>query len=345
METLTKRERIAAALQKEAVDRVPIGLWLHHPEVDQDPRALAETQVAFMRAYDTDFIKLCPFGLYSVQDWGGRVKFFCTPYAPAVVEDYGIKAWQDWQRLEVLPAGYGTWGKQVELAAQVQRSLRPDEEVPVLQTVFSPLTVARKLGGDRIFADMKEHPEAVHAALQAITATSVNFIRANISAGVSGFFFATQCASSDLVSWAEYEEFGERYDRQLFTAYTADTWFNVIHIHGQHIFFAELSRYPGNCVNWHDRWVAPSLRAARQLTDKCLLGGLNENETLLKGTPAEVVRHVAEAVGSAGSRGLILGPGCVTDPHTPAANYYAARLAAEAYGEPIARAQLRRLSA
>ena len=119
----------------------------------------------------------------------------------------------------------------------------------------------------------------------------------------------------------------------------------MIHIHGQHIFFAELSRYPGNCVNWHDRWVAPSLRAARQLTDKCLLGGLNENETLLKGTPAEVVRHVAEAVGSAGSRGLILGPGCVTDPHTPAANYYAARLAAEAYGEPIARAQLRRLSA
>ena len=50
-------------------------------------------------------------------------------------------------------------------------------------------------------------------------------------------------------------------------------------------------------------------------------------------------------MGSAGSRGLILGPGCVTDPHTPAANYYAARLAEEAYGEPIARAQLRRLSA
>ena len=58
METLTKRERIAAALQKEAVDRVPIGLWLHHPEVDQDPRALAETQVAFMRAYDTDLLLL-----------------------------------------------------------------------------------------------------------------------------------------------------------------------------------------------------------------------------------------------------------------------------------------------
>lgn len=49
LEKLTKHQRITAALNFEDVDRIPIGLWLHHPDVDQDPRSLAETQVNFNR--------------------------------------------------------------------------------------------------------------------------------------------------------------------------------------------------------------------------------------------------------------------------------------------------------
>jgi uroporphyrinogen decarboxylase len=335
LERLSKRERIQAALALDDVDRIPVGIWLHHPDVDQDPRALAETQVDFARKFDLDFIKLCPFGLYSVQDWGCRVKFFNTKHDAAVVDDYGINSPLDWGALEELPATYGTWGKQLQLAWRVKKQLRAYEDIPVLQTIFSPLTTARKLAGDRVFADMKESPALLHQALQVITDTTVNFIKGNIDAGIGGFFFATQCASTELMTEAEYDEFGSKYDLQLFEAYASHTYFNVIHIHGDHVMFEKLASYPGNCINWHDRWVYPSLTEARNLTDKCLLGGLRENDVLLKGTSEDVKRHVAEAVEEAGGKGFILGPGCVADTHTPEANFYAARLALEAYAAPL----------
>ena len=331
MERLSKKERIQAALNKSEVDRIPVGLWLHHPDVDQDPRALAEAQVDFARKYDLDFIKLCPFGLYSVQDWGCKVKFFCSKHEVAIAADYGIKSTSDWEELERLSASYGTWGKQLQLPYRVKKLLKKDEDIPIIQTIFSPLTTARKLAGDRIFTDMKDNPGILHHALQVITDTTTDFIKGNIDAGVDGFFFATQLATTDFLTEEEYSEFGEKYDLQLFEAYKDITFFNVLHIHGNHIMFEKLSHYPANCINWHDRWVYPSLAEARELTDKCLLGGLHENETLLKGTIDDVKRHVEEVIETIDTRGFILGPGCVADPLTPEANYFAARLAIENY--------------
>ncbi len=324
---MSKKERVLGALRGEVVDRVPISIWLHYPHRDQDPRSLAETQVAVMRQYDFDFIKLMPFGLYSVQDWGCRIRIFATPNDPPVVDDYGIKDIGDWGKLEELPAYYGTWGKQVQLAHYVKKLV--GDEVPFVQTIFSPLTTARKLAGDRIFSDMGKDPKGFHEALQVITNTTINFIEANIDAGVSGFFFATQLATHDLMSESAYDEFGSRYDLQLFERFRDSTFFNIAHIHGDNIMFEKIASYPANCINWHDRWVAPSLGRARELTDKCLLGGIHEKEVLVRGRPEDVQQHVAEAIAAAGSRGFMVGPGCVADPRTPQVNYFAARIAVE----------------
>lgn len=328
MEKLSKQERIAAALNFNEVDRIPVGLWLHHPDVDQDPKYLAETQVNFAKKFDLDFIKLTPFGLYGVQDWGCKIRFFGTKYDVPVVEDFGIKDINDWNGLEIFPATYGTLGKQLQLVKHIKKLLKNDD-VPFVQTIFSPLTTARKFAGDRVFNDMKENPDIFHNALSVITETTVNFIKANIDAEVSGFFFATQCATADLMTEAEYDEFGAKYDLKLFDVFKDTTFFNIIHIHGNNIMFDKLAGYPGNCINWHDRWVSPSLNEARKITKKCLLGGINENEIFLKGTSDDVRKHIDEAVNSAGTKGFILGPGCVTDPRTPEINYYAARLALE----------------
>jgi uroporphyrinogen decarboxylase len=327
MQRMTKTERVKAALNCEETDRVPVSVWLHYPDQDQDPRSLAETQVDFVRKYDYDFIKLMPFGLYSVQDWGCKVKIFGTPHDPPIVDDFGIKDIQDWRTLEELPATYGTWGKQVQLAQHVRKLVGDD--IPFIQTIFSPLTTARKLAGDRIFTDMKEDSGLFHEALRVITNTTVNFIKANIEAGVSGFFFATQNATYDLMTDEEYDEFGKAYDLPLFDPGKDQTWFNVIHIHGDNVMFDKLADYPGNCINWHDRWVAPSLAEARKRTEKCLLGGINENEVLATAAPDDLQRHIHEAVESAGKKGLMIGPGCVADPKTPIENYLATRVAVE----------------
>lgn len=333
MQLMTKKERVMAALNKQDVDRVPHSIWFHFPHMDQDPLSLAEAQVDFMNKFDNDFIKLMPFGLYSVQDYGPKIKIFGTKNQPPIIDRYAIHDIKEWENVGVLDGNVGALGKQVQLTQHVARLLKAQkDDAPFVQTIFSPLTTALKLAGPRIFEDMKNDPKLFHQALQNITDTTVNFIRENINAGVSGFFFASQCSTTDMMTEEAYDEFGMKYDLQLFDAMKDDTFFNIIHIHGENTMFEKLANYPGNCINWHDRWIAPSLEEARKITDKCLLGGINENDILLNGTPDQIDQHVKEAIDMAGRKGLMIGPGCVANPDTPEINYYAARVAVQKYG-------------
>ena len=47
------------------------------------------------------------------------------------------------------------------------------------------------------------------------------------AAGVAGFFFASQCSTYDLLTEAEYREFGVPYDLDVISSYQEDTYFNV----------------------------------------------------------------------------------------------------------------------
>ena len=78
----------------------------------------------------------------------------------------------------------------------------------MVPTVYSPLTVARKLAGDRVARDLREYPRLVHQALEAITETTLAFVKETLRAGAAGIFFATACATHDFLSQAEYEAFG-----------------------------------------------------------------------------------------------------------------------------------------
>jgi len=328
---MTKNERVKAALKGEDVDRIPMSIWLHYPHKDQDPKSLADMQIEVASKYDYDFIKLMPFGLYTVQDLGAKIKIFGTQHQPPIVDEFGIHDIKDWGKLEVLPAIHGTYGKQLQLTQHVSRQL--NGSMPFIQTIFSPITTAKKLAGDRIYQDMKEDPKIFHQALKVITETTINFVKANIEAGVSGFFFATQHGTTDEMTEKDYDEFAMPYDLEIFDSFKDITFFNVIHIHGNNIMFEKLSKYPANCISWHDRWVAPSLSEARKITDKCLLGGINEKAVLATASPDEIQTHIEEAIRDAGRRKLMIGPGCVAEPLTPEINYYAARIAVERFSK------------
>ncbi len=336
---MNKFERISAALQSDKTDRIPVSLWMHFSHIDQNIHHLAEEQVAFARKYDFDFIKLMPFGLYGVQDYGAKLKFFNQINKPPLVEEYGIQKVSDWEKIEPLAGNFATLGRQVELARRVGELSQG--EFPFIQTIFSPLTTARKLAGDRIIEDAKTDPALFHRALSAITETTINFVRANIDAGVSGFFFATQCANQAFMSEEEYNEWGTPFDLAVIRAYHNHTFFNVAHIHGDGGFFKLVADYPVNCLSWHDRWSTPTLAQARSLSDKCFLGGIREipflgkngeiirPSILVDGSQNEIFNHIREAIDQVDGRGLILGPGCVLDQLSRPENIKAVRFAAE----------------
>lgn len=331
---MNRVERVKAALELKEVDRAPVSAWMHFSEVDQDPRTLAETQVEFNEKYDYDFIKLMPFGTYSIQDWGAKLKIYCDKYKEPIVADTAIKDIEDWANIKKLSGVHGNWGKQLQLAQEVSKLV--NGETPFIQTIFSPLTTAKKLAGDRLFSDIKERPELVHQALQNITDTTIDFIKRNIEVGVSGFFFATQCASYDVMEEEVFREFGEKYDLQVINSYASETYFNVVHMHGDNIMFDIIKDYPCNCLNWHDRHTKPSLKEARELTSKCFLGGIREVPYFVNGvlqydsimansTEEEIKEHVIEALEELNGIGIMIGPGCVADPKTSEINLKAIR--------------------
>ncbi|MGL6201722.1 MAG: uroporphyrinogen decarboxylase family protein [Lachnospiraceae bacterium] len=335
---MTREERIRAVLAGQQADRVPCSVWMHLSEEDQDPKTLAEALAANNEEYDYDFIKMMPFGCYSTQDWGAKIKIYCDKYKEPVVVVPGINELTDYGKIEPLPAIYGTWGKTLQIAQHLSRLVAKD--TPFLQTIFSPLTTLKKLTNGRLIQDMVENPGEVHKALRAITETTINFVKANIEVGVSGFFFATQCATYDYMTDTLFAEFCRPYDLAVLNSYVDQTWFNVVHIHGSNIMYNAVVEYPCNCINWHDRDTVPSMVDARKTISKTFLGGIQEVPTITNGvlsydsilqksTPEEIITHVKQAIDMVDGKGLIIGPGCVCDPKTSKENLHAVRKAVE----------------
>lgn len=335
---MNREERLRAVINGKEPDRIPVSVWMHFSEYDQDPRALAEVMVDFNEKYDFDFIKMMPFGAYSVQDWGTRLKVFCDKYKEVEIDAPAITELEDYLMIEPLEPIQGTWGKTLQLAQWLSKLAKPN--TPYIQTLFSPITTLKKMSSGRLLQDMKEHPAHVHQALSVITETTINFAKANVNAGVSGFFYATQCATHDYFNDELFAEFSKPYDFQVINSFRDKTWFNAVHIHGANIMFDAVCDYPCNVINWHDRYTSPNLAEARQKCAKTFLGGLREIPTfvgsklhyesiLADGTPKEITTHVKEAIDMVDGKGLIVGPGCVVDPRASEENLRAVRKAVE----------------
>ncbi len=336
---MNREERIMAVLAGKEPDRIPVSVWYHFSVYDQDPVSLAEAQAEANEKYDFDFIKMMPFGNYGIQDFGAKLNIYCQPNRPVTLAEPGIHEMEDYRKLPVISALQGTYGKQVEFARILAKKVKPN--TPFIQTVFSPLTTLQKLSGGRVLQDLKADPEAVRKALATITAVTMDFIDYNIAAGVSGFFFATQSAQKNLLTLEEFREFGEFYDLKVMEHYAKRTWFNVVHMHGLDVYFDEIAQnYPATVLNWHDRNTPPSLAEARERYQKPFLAGIRaatklengkevRDDIVKDGTPDEIIAHIHEAIDAVGGKGLLIGPGCVTDQECPEENLRAVRQAVE----------------
>ncbi len=323
---MTKRERIEAAVHGQSVDRVPISFWRHFPDAEMRAETLAETLAAFQRRHDLDFVKMMPNACYATEDWGCEIEYQDNPNGARSVTKRVVHESADWGRIRPLDPRAGALGREVRCVSLLRKAVGDD--VPIVQTVFSPLSIAYKLGGERTLEDIRRPPAALHTALQAIAETMRGFVRAALQAGADGIFFATQLASEKFCSAGKYREFGRPYDLQVLDGVEAST-FSILHIHGADIFFDLVADYPVHAVNWHDRRVPPTLGEARERYARCFVGGLNETETLPHGPASRVREEVREAIQQVKGCGLVVGPGCVFPLHTPEAHLEAARRAVE----------------
>jgi uroporphyrinogen decarboxylase len=332
MPSMTKRDRLLATLAGQAVDRPAIALWRHFPGDDQRAEDLAAAQIVFQRRFDFDLMKVSPASSFCVEEWGVRDRYLGSLEGTREYYHYPVTSPEDWRKLPVLDPEQGALARQFRCLEIIGEALRRDaDEVPFIQTIFSPLAQAKNLAGpDRVLLLMRRDPDAFKAGLETITQTTIAFLEAAKRTGVAGIFYAVQHARYALMSEAEYREFGLPYDRQILE-HLGGTWFNMLHIHGQDVMFNLLADYPVQAINWHDQETSPSLKEAVERTDKVLVGGLGRIETMMRGSPDDVRAKVADAVAQTEGRRFILGVGCVTMIVTPWSNIAAARQAVENY--------------
>ncbi len=312
----THKQRIENAIALKENDRVPYSLWMHFPNRDRHPRRLAELSLANQKRYDLDFIKFMPYGLYSAVDLGANLDVFPDYLQAPVLHDSVIKDIKDWDKIRRISGTAGEYAIVLEAQRLLMESM--DEHVPFLQTVFSPMTTLAKICSPQMLVEhMREDPRRIYRALEIVTQATLQFVKASVDLGADGFFFATQLSCRGTMEKAEHEAFVKKYDMEILNSVKDRTWFNVLHIHGAGARIDEMQDYPVQGLSWHDRDDGPSMEEVRKYSTKAFIGGLSQGKNWLSKTEEEVAAEVRLTASSNGGKGVIVGPGCVIEPHTP----------------------------
>jgi uroporphyrinogen decarboxylase len=336
-QSLSKRQRVEAALAGQDLDRVPVAAWGHLIPAEIDTQALTEASLAFFREYDWDWLKVNPRATLFAEGWGSEFdfqdyrgvlpRFVANPHDPI-----------DWNQLEPARLGNPVWAAHLELLRGIKRGIGG---APFVQTVFSPASVLAYLAGrptdhsqegasrshaEALLQLIRTQPEAAHHALGVIADSLAALAVASVEAGADGIFFAiTRLARQGGFTEAEFETFGKPYDFKVLNA-VAGARFNILHSCGSNTYWNAIQDYPVRALNWASVGQGnPDLAGARASSSLALIGGIDEVGVLQHGTPEQVRAATLKALALGGRERFLLAPGCCLDPSVPAANIRAFR--------------------
>ena len=312
---MTGRDRVEAAIAMGVADHPPVGAWGHTYREEWSPEALAAVTVERTRRFGWDFVKFQPRASSFAEAFGSvyhpsghrlRGPILIKPAVPDL-DSWASVGLVNRQALE----------DQVESIGMVARELGPD--TPVIQTVFSPITVGGYLAGksqSRVVRELRKHPEVVGPALERIAQGLVDFSGRSVEAGAAGIFYAISgYAGRHIMSDDVYRDLVLPYDLAVLEALPANAWFNALHLCGSNLNFGLARDLPSQAVSWsvHNQGN-PSLAQGREIANRAVMGGLSQRSTLVYGPPTKIEKEARHAVEETGGRGLILAPGCSVPP-------------------------------
>jgi len=346
--------RVLAAVNREIPDKVPWWLWTHFPALPwlryyswekstRDGEELARAHLAFLQQldYKMDLLKVTSWHFGSFQ-WGTKWRFTNNDEYPQKVE-VPVKQTEDWRKLWVLDPKkeLREWLRTISiLSREIGRTM------PFMFTIHSPMMQAlhQVSTPERVYADMKSHPDALKEGLETITQTCIDFSKACINEGAPGIFYGIGGGGQ---TWSrmdrrQLEEFQLHYDKKVLEA-VRDLPVKMLHICGKTgedpqtngglMESGWFKQYAVDAINWWDTRYTSASTAKKIYGDKfCVCAGLDQDITKT-GTPEQVENQVKKAIDStAKGGGFMIASGCTVLTPAPLENINAVGRAVEKYG-------------
>ena len=305
----------------KVADRPPVGAWGHTYREEWSPEQLAAVTVERARKFGWDFVKYQPRATCFAEAFGSTYHPANHKLKGPILDEAAIPDLAAWKKVRLVNRNaLDDQAKSIGIAA---RELGPG--VPVIQTVFSPITVGGYLVGkskSRIVRELRKNPEVVLPALEKIADGLAAFIEKSVTAGAAGVFYAVSgYASRDAMPEAVYRELVLPLDLRVLRKLPKEAWFNVLHLCGSNLNFALAREFPVQVVSWSiDNQGNPSLSEGHRISGLPVMGGLGQRKTLLYGSPPDVVAETKRAIADAGPKGLLIAPGCSVPPRARDAN-------------------------
>jgi uroporphyrinogen decarboxylase len=297
---LNNRERFLAAVAGEPVDHPPCSVWLHFVTDRLPGEETARRHARFVRDYGWDFCKLMNDYRYPL---------------PEGMETLEKPA--DMLRFAPQPMSADSFAEQLRCIRALRAELGPD--MPIVDTTFDPFQqVMRKVGFSRA-AMVYANPRESLPMLEAVCETMCAFMREARAAGADAMLFSINGAirppNPKGVDEATFRTFLRPFDLRMLEA--MEGMVRILHVHGTEIDLSRVLDYPCEVISLSDRLPGnPSLADVRRLTDRCLMGGIDEATVFEKSLP-EVRAELRDAVAQVGARRLMITPGCTIAPQTP----------------------------
>lgn len=294
---INKRERILQVLdQSKANEYVPAAFFLHFD--DKLGYKAVEAHEQFYEATNMDFVKV----FYEI-----------------VVPKIDIQKGSDWNKVPVYDENF--FAPQVEVIANLARKYKG--EALILPTVYSPIALAAQtLGNGRDKATMRKlaekDPEAFGHAIENLSKSLVNYLRASVKAGADGFYLSTQGGDGNTLSLELWNKYVRKWDKHVIEVADSLGEINILHIcdFGAPFKNAEalyaFKDYPSSIINVPLNFSDGSqldLKEAQKQFARPIFGGLERLGIIATGTTEEAKEAVDKVLQNA-PQNFILGADC-----------------------------------